>query len=159
MTSLSNILRTFSASLVQLGFHRMLNCSANQITLIKKKEKFPPLGGNPEGSGCKVLPYTGRLTVYSYMTKYLCISSYMRKLFLIYDFATAPIWILLDMRKIIFFLLSVYRSHFYLQYVYFPKTDPTISKDREWLYICLYFAWRQRSLPKLVKLDYAHWTD
>ncbi len=30
------------------------------------------------------------LTAYSYMVKYLRISSYVRKLFLIYDFATAP---------------------------------------------------------------------
>jgi hypothetical protein len=36
----------------------------------------------------------------SYMTKYLRISSYIRKPFLIYDFATAPFWISLFMRKI-----------------------------------------------------------
>ncbi len=42
------------------------------------------------------------LTASSYMTKYLCISSYIRKPFLIYDFATAPSWISLYMRKIFF---------------------------------------------------------
>ncbi len=47
-------------------------------------------------------------TASSYMTKYLRISSYIRKPFLIYDFATAPIWITLYMRKILFSFLSVY---------------------------------------------------
>ncbi len=36
-------------------------------------------------------------------------SSYIRKPFLIYDFATAPLWISLYMRKIWFSYLSVYR--------------------------------------------------
>ncbi len=48
------------------------------------------------------------LTASSYMGKYLRISSYIRKPFLIYDFATAPFWISLYMRKIfIFFFISV----------------------------------------------------
>ncbi len=41
------------------------------------------------------------------MTIYLRISSYIRKRFPIYDFATAPIWISLYMRKILFSFLSV----------------------------------------------------
>ncbi len=40
--------------------------------------------------------------------KYLRISSYIRKPFLIHDFATAPIEISLYMRKISFSILSVY---------------------------------------------------
>ncbi len=40
------------------------------------------------------------------MTKYLRISSYIRKPFFIYDFATAPFWISLYMRKIRFFFVS-----------------------------------------------------
>ncbi len=50
------------------------------------------------------------LTASSYMGKYLRISSYIRKSFLIYDFAiaTAPLWISLYMRKILFCFLSVY---------------------------------------------------
>ncbi len=43
-----------------------------------------------------------------YMGKYLRIYSYIRKPFLIYDFATAPFWISLHMRKIWFSFLSVY---------------------------------------------------
>jgi hypothetical protein len=43
-------------------------------------------------------------TASSYMNKYLRISSYIRKSFLIYDFATAPIWISLFMRKFFFFI-------------------------------------------------------
>ncbi len=42
------------------------------------------------------------------MGKYLRISSYIRKLFLIHnDFATAPLWISLYVRKILFYFLSV----------------------------------------------------
>ncbi len=41
-------------------------------------------------------------TASSYIGKYLRISSYIRKPFLIYDFATAPLWISLYMRKIRF---------------------------------------------------------
>ncbi len=48
------------------------------------------------------------LTASSYMGKYLLISSYIRKPFLIYDFATAPLWISIYMRKILFSFLSVY---------------------------------------------------
>ncbi len=44
------------------------------------------------------------LTASSYMGKYLRISSYIRKPFLTYDFATAPLWISLYVRKIWFFL-------------------------------------------------------
>jgi hypothetical protein len=42
------------------------------------------------------------LTASSYMGKYLRISSYIRKAFLIKDFATAPLWISLCLRKILF---------------------------------------------------------
>ncbi len=50
------------------------------------------------------------LTASSYMGKYLRISSYIRNLFLIYYFATTPLWISLYMRKIGFSFLSVYDS-------------------------------------------------
>ncbi len=39
------------------------------------------------------------ITASSYMGKYLRISSFIRKPFLIYDFATAPLWFSLYMRK------------------------------------------------------------
>jgi hypothetical protein len=47
-------------------------------------------------------------TASSNMTKYLRISSYIRKPFLIYDFATAPLWISLYIRKIWFSFSSVW---------------------------------------------------
>jgi hypothetical protein len=48
------------------------------------------------------------LTASSYVVKYLHISSYIRKAFLIYDFATDHIWISLYMKKIsFFFFISV----------------------------------------------------
>jgi hypothetical protein len=48
------------------------------------------------------------LTASSYMGKYLRISSYIRKPFLIFDFANAKLWISLYMRKILFSFLSVH---------------------------------------------------
>jgi hypothetical protein len=48
------------------------------------------------------------LTASSYMGKYLSLSTYIRKPFLIYDFATAPLLVSLYMRKILFSFLSVY---------------------------------------------------
>ncbi len=45
------------------------------------------------------------LTASSYMTKYLRISSYIRKPFLIYDFATAQFWI--SLQNFIFLFISV----------------------------------------------------
>ncbi len=48
------------------------------------------------------------MTDSSYMVKYLRISSYIRKPFLIYNFACAPFRISLYMRKIFFSFLSVY---------------------------------------------------
>ncbi len=51
-----------------------------------------------------------RLTASSYMEKYLRISTYIMKLFLIYDFETAPLWISLFRRKILFYFLSVCKS-------------------------------------------------
>ncbi len=50
------------------------------------------------------------LTASSYIVKYFRISSYIRKPFLIYDFAHDPIWISLYMRKILFSFLSVCRQ-------------------------------------------------
>ncbi len=48
------------------------------------------------------------LTASSYMTKYLRISSYIRKPFLIYDLATAPFWnFLIYEENVIFFFISV----------------------------------------------------
>ncbi len=47
------------------------------------------------------------LTASSSMGKYFRISSFIRKPFLIYDFATVPLWISLYMRKIFFSFLSV----------------------------------------------------
>jgi hypothetical protein len=47
------------------------------------------------------------LTASSNMGKYLRIYSYIRKPFLIYDFATDPLWISLYMSKILFSFLSV----------------------------------------------------
>jgi hypothetical protein len=54
------------------------------------------------------------------MGKYFRISSYIRKPFLIYDFASAPLWISLYMRKILFYFLSVYSV--------VKKPDPDVGK-------------------------------
>ncbi len=48
------------------------------------------------------------VTASLYVAKYLRISSYIRKPFLMYDFAPDPLWISLYIRKILFSFLSVY---------------------------------------------------
>jgi hypothetical protein len=47
-------------------------------------------------------------TASPYLGKFLRISSYIRQPFPIYDFATVPLWISLNMRKIFFSFLSVH---------------------------------------------------
>ncbi len=74
-------------------------------TLIKKKIKF---SSYIRKFRVEQLQSHIRLTASSYKGKYLSISSNIRKAFLIYDFATAPLWISLYMRKIWFSFLSVY---------------------------------------------------
>ncbi len=72
-------------------------------TLIKKLSNFPHMKFR-----VKQLQSHLWLTASSYMGKYLRISSYIRKPFPIYDFATAPLWISLYMRKIwFFFFISI----------------------------------------------------
>ncbi len=68
--------------------YRLQSCSFND----KKKRKFSSYIRNFRRE--QLQSHTGIwLTVSSNMTKYLRISSYIRKLFLIYEFATDPIWI------------------------------------------------------------------
>ncbi len=74
------------------------------LTLINKKTKFSSI---IRKSRRERLQSHIWLTASSYMTKYLPISSYIRKPFLMYDFATAPIWIsLLYEGNIIFFFMT-----------------------------------------------------
>jgi hypothetical protein len=63
------------------------------LTLIKKKFKVSSFR-------IKQLQSHKWLTVSLYMGKYLRISAYIGEPFLIYDFATASLWIILYMRKI-----------------------------------------------------------
>ncbi len=58
------------------------------------------------------------LTASSYMVKYLRISSYIRKPFLIYDFATAPLWISLYMRKFDFLFYQCRLKKYYYHVAY-----------------------------------------
>ncbi len=75
-----------------------------QSTLIKKKIKLSSYIGKFR---VEQLQSHIWLTASSYMGKSLRISSYIRKPFLIYNFATAPLWISLYIRKILFYFLSV----------------------------------------------------
>ncbi len=72
----------------------------NQIFLIKEIQK---------GSVAKSYM---TITASSYMVKYLRISSYTRKPFLIYDFSTDPSWISLCMRKILLSFLSLLKMQY-----------------------------------------------
>ncbi len=73
------------------------------------------------------------LTASSYMVKYLCISSYIRKPFLIYDFAPDPIWISIYMRKILFSFLSVYHKVWSAPTSYFDFICDFIEESAHWL--------------------------
>jgi hypothetical protein len=64
--------------------------------LIKKKRKF---SSYKEIQSDRVQSHVW-LTASPFMAKYLRISSYIRQLFLIYDFASDTFWIFLDMGKI-----------------------------------------------------------
>jgi hypothetical protein len=72
------------------------------------------------------------LTASSYMGKYLRISSYIRKPFLIFDIATAPLWISLYLRKILFSLLSVYYG------LYLPNFPPKQTSGHQGYYMCVH---------------------
>jgi hypothetical protein len=84
----------------------------------------------------------------SYLVKYLCISSYIRKIFLIYDFVTDHIHISLCMRKISLSFLSVF-IHFLLFNGYVLHVNETCFLCEEmylisecWL-LCLFFYGRR----------------
>jgi hypothetical protein len=75
------------------------------------------------------------LTATSYMGKYLRISSYIRKPFLIYNFATAPLWISLSMRKIWFSFLSVQRlRRYFLHCRYLEEISFLQRRRKDFLY-------------------------
>ncbi len=74
-------------------------------TLIKKKIKFSSYIRNFRMEQLRIHIW---LMAFSYMVKYLRISSYIRKPSLLYDFATAQFGISLYLRKIWFSVLSVY---------------------------------------------------
>jgi hypothetical protein len=80
------------------------NICTTCCALIKKKIKFSSYIGKfrMEQLQSHIWP-----TASLYMGKYLRISSYIRKPFLIYDFATAPLWISLYMRKLLSSFLLV----------------------------------------------------
>jgi hypothetical protein len=81
---------------------RMLNINTLVPRTDKKEEKISLIYKEiQKGSGAWLTPS-------SYMTKSWRIFSYIRKPFLIYDFALDPIWISLYMRKNLFsFFISV----------------------------------------------------
>ncbi len=73
----------------------------------------------------------------SYKSTYLCISSYIRKPFLIYDFAPDVFWISFYMRKISFSFLSVCTYTDLFKNLVFPffheRTSWIKFHPREWL--------------------------
>jgi hypothetical protein len=83
-----------------------------------KKENHVYLIYKEIQSGAIAKSYMTNGLLPSYMGKYLRVSSYMRKPFIIYDFATAPLWISLYMRKILFYFLSVLHQDFQMLWSY-----------------------------------------
>ncbi len=92
-----------ASGLILLGLQVIIHV----FTLIKNKIKFFSYirKFRVEQLQCHIW-----LTASLSMGKYLRISSYIRKPFLIYDFATASLWISLYMRKIWFSFLSVHHT-------------------------------------------------
>ncbi len=72
---------------------------------------------------------------YTCINKYLRFSSYIRKPFLIYDFATAPIWISLYMRKIFFSFLSVRICPTYGRFLPTPIVFPSTGHQLRSLFL------------------------
>ena len=107
-TSIGKYDAAWSASTLLEVLSNIANClimyRRSDPTLIKKKIKFSPFIRKFK---LEQLQSHIWLTASSYIGKYLRISSYIRKPFLIYDFATAPFRISLYMRKILFSFLSV----------------------------------------------------
>ncbi len=88
--------------------HSNQRASKPDTTLLKKKIK---LSSYIRKFRMEQLQSHIWLTASSYMRKYLHISSYTRKPFLIYDFATAPLWIsYIYEESLISFFSSVVRS-------------------------------------------------
>ncbi len=89
-----------------------IQCHQSHSTLIKKKIK---LSSYLRKLRMEQLQSHIWITASSYMGKYLRFDPYIRKPFLIYDFATAPLWISLYMKKIFFSFLLVYtREYLYI---------------------------------------------
>ncbi len=83
-------------------FEFLMNRSS---TLIKKKIKFSSYTRKFRWEQFQSNIW---LTASSFMEIFVHFLIYIRKPFLIYDFATAPLWIYLYMRKILFSFLSVH---------------------------------------------------
>ncbi len=83
---------------------------------------------------------TNGLLIYC-MGKYLRISSYIRKPFLIYDFATAPLWISLYMRKF-FYIFYQCNVRYYSIYLYRDSVTRFFAS-------CFF---HESSSPKLLKI-------
>ena len=81
------------------------------------------------------------------MRKCANISPYMRRPLVIYDFATAPFWISLYMRKILFYFLSVYWI-LYKRFFWFRRYIPTVHYVLPVLdstYYCIFWNWNLES--------------
>ncbi len=84
----------------------------------KNKIKLSSFIRNSDGSGCKIIYEEGLPNRWGNAN----IESYMRRPLVIYDFATAPLWISFYMRKILFSFLSVFKtSIFFRNGIFFLK--------------------------------------
>jgi hypothetical protein len=67
------------------------------------------------------------------MVKYFPMAKYIGKPFLIYDFATAPLWISLYMgKKLIFFFISVYNPDIQM-YVFSIYSSAGVLKAKKYM--------------------------
>ncbi len=122
---------------------KMYFCTSTYTTLIKKKIK---LSSYIRKFRVEQLQSHIWLTASSYIGKYLRISSYIRKPFLIYDFATAPLWISLYMRKILFSLYQILFSFFYQCRVRMALKCTVLRTHKTFMLLswwCPFRAWKE----------------
>ncbi len=88
---------------------RVITRRGSKLHWEKRKENFPHILGNSDGIGFKVIYKEGFPNTWG-MPKYLVILR--KRQLIIYDFATAPVWISLYMRKNLFSFFSAVDSGF-----------------------------------------------
>ncbi len=132
--------KAYSLSFMSIS-GQVLSC---KYCALKKNQVFLIYKEIQNGAVAKSCYMTNGLLI-QYMGKYLRISSYIRKPFLIYDFATTPLWISLYVRKIFFFFFISVGLLCAVQIINFMLNVFTEhERDLNATYILLLHDWERR---------------